>query len=140
VVFFTHTYELDGDEREQLVARGIEIVDGPIAKLVVTDDQLTGVELADDSTVPRAAVFVRPDIRTHPDGLLTSLGCELDPGGFPVVDGTGRTSIAGVWAAGNAADPRAQVITAAGQGSAAAIAINADLVTDDATLAVQRRR
>ena len=48
-----------------------------------------------------------------------------------VVDGTGRTSVTGVWAAGNAADPRAQVITAAGQGSAAAIAINADLVRED---------
>ena len=37
----------------------------------------------------------------------------------------------GVWAAGNVADPRAQVITSAGAGSAAAIAINADLVDED---------
>jgi hypothetical protein len=33
-----------------------------------------------------------------------------------------------VWAAGNATDPRAQVITAAGEGSAVAIAINTELV------------
>lgn len=51
--------------------------------------------------------------------------------GFPVVDRTGRTTIRGVWVAGNAADPRAQVITSAGSGSAAAIAINADLVQED---------
>ncbi len=37
----------------------------------------------------------------------------------------------GVWAAGNVVDPRAQVITSAGAGSAAAIAINADLVRED---------
>jgi thioredoxin reductase len=36
-----------------------------------------------------------------------------------------------VWAAGNIANPRAQVITAAGEGSAAAIAINADLLRED---------
>ena len=42
----------------------------------------------------------------------------------------------GVWAAGNVVDPRAQVITAAGAGSAAAIAINADLVDDDVRNAV----
>jgi len=48
-----------------------------------------------------------------------------------LVDSTGRTSAPGVWAAGNAADPRAQVITAAGEGSAAAIAINMDLVRED---------
>ena len=47
------------------------------------------------------------------------------------VDATGRTSTPGVWAAGNVVDPRAQVITAAGAGSAAAIAINADLVQED---------
>jgi hypothetical protein len=42
-----------------------------------------------------------------------------------------------VWAAGNVVDPRAQVITAAGAGSAAAIAINADLVDDDVRNAVR---
>jgi thioredoxin reductase len=46
------------------------------------------------------------------------------------VDTTGQTSAIGVWAAGNVVDPRAEVITAAGAGSAA-IAINADLVQDD---------
>ena len=49
---------------------------------------------------------------------------------------TGRTSVPGVWVAGNAANPRAQVITAAGEGSAAAIAINADLVEEDVRTAV----
>jgi thioredoxin reductase len=43
----------------------------------------------------------------------------------------GRTSIPGVWAAGNVVDPRAQIISAAGEGSAAAIAINGDLVDED---------
>ena len=76
----------------------------------------------------------------HPDGLLAGLGCDLDPAGFAVVDGTGRTTTPGVWAAGNVVDPRAQVITAAGAGSAAAIAINADLVQEDVSLAVRRHR
>jgi alkyl hydroperoxide reductase subunit AhpF len=55
----------------------------------------------------------------------------MGEGGWAVVDATGRTSVPGVWAAGNIVDPRAQVITAAGAGSAAAIALNADLVEDD---------
>jgi NADPH-dependent glutamate synthase beta subunit-like oxidoreductase len=46
----------------------------------------------------------------------------------------------GVWAAGNAANPRAQVITAAGEGSAAAIAINDDLVDEDLPIAVTNFR
>jgi thioredoxin reductase len=73
----------------------------------------------------------------HTDGLLTGLGCDVDEAGFVSVDGTGRTSILGVWAAGNVVDPRAQVITSAGDGSAAAIAINADLVQEDVERAVE---
>ena len=42
-----------------------------------------------------------------------------------------------MWVAGNVANARAQVITAAGEGSAAAIAINADLVDEDVRNAVR---
>lgn len=52
----------------------------------------------------------------------------------------GRTSVPGVWVAGNLRNPRAQVITAAGEGSAAAIDINADLVDDDVRRAVRDAR
>ena len=68
---------------------------------------------------------------------LTSLGCAIDDHGWVVADATGRTSVPGVWVAGNVANPRAQVITAAGEGSTAAIAINADLVDEDVAEAVR---
>src|SRR4051812_27172675 len=50
-------------------------------------------------------------------------------------DPTGRTSRPGVWAAGSATNPRAQVMTAAGEGSAAAIALDNGLFEGDARLA-----
>jgi len=135
VVFFVHTYDLNSGERRQLEARGILVVFGEVGRLVVEDDRLTGVELTSGQVVARAAVFVWPGNRPHDDGLLAGLGCELKAG-FPLVDSTGLTSVPGVWAAGNVAEPRAQVITSAGAGSAAAITINADLVQEDVDLAV----
>ena len=137
VAFFAHTYELTSAEQSQLEARGIQIVRGDVARLVVDDDRLTGVELTDGRVITRAAVFIRPGNLPHADGLLSGLGCQLDSVGFVTVDGTGRTSTEGVWAAGNVVDPRAQVITSAGAGSAAAIAINADLVQDDVERALR---
>jgi thioredoxin reductase len=131
VVFLAHSYDLAMEERDRLAARGIKVVDGMVARLVIERDLLTGVEMADGRVVPRTAVFVRPGNAPHRDGLLAGLGCELDDAGFPRVDATGFTSVPGVWAAGNVVDPRAQVIMAAGAGSAAAIAINADLVRED---------
>ena len=72
------------------------------------------------------APALRPE-RRPADGL----GCVVDENGWVVHDLVGRTTVAGVWVAGNAADHRAQVITAAGEGSAAGIALNADLVDED---------
>jgi thioredoxin reductase len=131
LVFFSHTYALTEDERDQLEARGIRVVEGEVRSLVVEDNRLRGVVLGDGRTVERDALFVRPEIRPRGGDLLERLGCDVDELGFVRVDGVGRTSVRGVWAAGNVANPRAQVITAAGEGSAAAISINADLVEED---------
>jgi thioredoxin reductase len=136
VVFFVHTYDLKATERAQLEGRNIQVVEGAVSRLVVVDDRLAGVALTDGREVARAAVFIRPRNLPHADGLLASLGCEHNEGGFVTVDATGRTSTSGVWAAGNVVDPRAQVIASAGAGNASAIDINADLVQDDVARAV----
>jgi thioredoxin reductase len=138
VVFFSHTTEVSAREREQLAARGIRVVDGEVARLVVDRDRLFGVELTDGRIVPRAAVFIRPRNVPHCDGLLARLGVDLDGDGFAVVDRDGRTSAPGVWAAGNVVDPRASVIAAAGAAATAAMAINADLVQEDVRVPTPR--
>ncbi len=130
LVYLPHHDLVAGTDRERLAARGVDVVDGPVACVVVGNDRVRGLQLADGRLVERDAVFVRPRFHPH-DGLLRHLGAAVDAQGWVVVDATGRTSVPGVWAAGNAVDARAQVITAAGQGSAAAIALNADLVTED---------
>jgi thioredoxin reductase len=135
VVFFAHRQELPEVEREQLEASGITVVDGEVQQLVVEGDRLAGIALADGRIVSRKALFIRPSLRPRGSDLIEQLGCEADDLGFVRADTTGKTSVAGVWAAGNVANPRAQVITAAGEGSAAAIAINADLVQEDVSSA-----
>jgi thioredoxin reductase len=140
VTFFVHSYDLTAAEAAQLEARGVVIVRGQIVRLIVEHDRLLGVELDDGRVVARTALFVRPGMVPHAGGLLIGLGCAVDEIGFAIVDATGKTSTHGVWAAGNVADPRAQVITAAGAGSAAAIAINADLVEEDVGRATEENR
>jgi thioredoxin reductase len=139
VVYFPHTDDPSAGDREQLAARKIEVVDGPVRRLVVDHDRLRGVELDDRRVIPRAAVFVRPRLVPKAD-LLAGMGCATDDTGWVVADAQGRTTVPGVWVAGNAANPRAQVITAAGEGSSAAIAMNADLVEEDVHVAVHAFR
>ncbi len=136
VVFFTAGTALTAEQREQLTARAIGVEERPVTRLVVEDDVLIGVEVDDGRVVRRDAVFVAPRFVPHTK-LLSQLGCVLDEHGWVVADG-GRTSVPGVWVAGNVSNPRAQVITAAGEGSAAAIALHADLVEEDVRGAVTR--
>ena len=139
VILFADGADLTAHQREKLLASDIGIVGDKVARLVVEEDHLAGVELANARVVRRAAVFVRPDLVPN-DALLTDLGCAVRDSGWVAVDPTGMTSVDGLWAAGNATNPRAQVITAAGEGSSAAIAINNDLTDEDAEQAVTRYR
>jgi thioredoxin reductase len=137
VVFFAHDCDLADQRRAELAARGISVVDGTVGRLSIVDDRLTAVEI-DGRATPRDAVFIRPRLRPN-NSLAISLGCAVDDGGFVRVDGSAKTSVAGVWAAGNLSNPRAQVITAAGEGSAAAIDINTGLIADDVRRATTRK-
>ncbi|MFB4306493.1 NAD(P)/FAD-dependent oxidoreductase [Actinomadura sp. GTD37] len=119
-----------GDDAARLDARGVRVVVGEARRLAVENDRVTGFELADGSVLPCDAVFVAPTWVAK-DGPLTDLGCEIGDDGFATVDATGRTSVPGVWAAGNVTFPAGQVIIAASAGSMAAAMLNADLIEAD---------
>ncbi|MFC8360148.1 NAD(P)/FAD-dependent oxidoreductase [Streptomyces griseorubiginosus] len=136
VTFFLHEVaeaDLAADDLRRLAAAGVEVVPGEVAELVVTDDRLTAVRLKDGTSQAREVVFTAP--RAVPrSGLLERLGAELTEtpfGAYPVVDATGRTSVPGVWAAGNAVGFGEQVINAAAGGYRAGAAINGDLLMAD---------
>jgi thioredoxin reductase len=137
LVYFTPPGLLTVTERNQLLARAIGVVEGTIDELISDDaDHLRGVRMHDGCVIPRDVLFVPPRFIPN-SSLLAGLAADVDADGWAATDRSGRTSIAGVWAAGNVVDPRAQVITAAGSGSAAAIALNADLVEEDVRNAVR---
>ena len=80
-------------------------------------------------TFALAALFVAPESATG-DAALCDLGLARAPDGAVVVDESGRTSVPGVYAAGNVTDPAATVIAAAAAGAGVAVAICADLVEE----------
>lgn len=136
--------ELPPEALEQLAAREVGVVEGPVAEVVVEDDRITGVRLADGTVVAREvlATASRAVART---GFLGSLGLATveHPSGMGEhlpVDAFGRTEVPGVWAAGNVADIAAQVGSSAAAGAWAGAQINADLVTAETTAAVEARR
>jgi thioredoxin reductase len=134
----------DESARELLAARGIRVVDGVVTALVVDDDRLTGIRLADGAVVPRTAAVVGPTFHAR-SGLLESLGVQMAElpmglGEHVVTEADGRTSVPGVWAAGNVATPMGQVVNAAAQGQAAGLSIVADILEEANRVAVVAHR
>jgi thioredoxin reductase len=140
VTLFAHGLELAPEARAGLVARGIAIEERPVAS-VVADGQrmLRGIRLTDGTELPAEVIFVSPTPVPN-DGALRALGAEFAVGPDGVewvqVDAMGRTSVPGVWAAGNVTDGRSSVPYAMSAGSMAGAAINADLVEQEVRAAV----
>lgn len=148
VLLFRHTApELSDDEREQLDARGIRVVDGEVAGLEVSEDRLTGVRLSSGEVVPREALAVMPRFTARAE-LLAAVGLEPTEqvvneqvvASHVLADANGATGVEGIWVAGNAADVTAGVIGAAAAGMTTAVAVNADLIAEDTRTAVDEHR
>ncbi|MGC5224467.1 NAD(P)/FAD-dependent oxidoreductase [Micromonospora sp. DT81.3] len=131
VTLITNGIDLTPAELIRLTAFGVAVEHGFVSGLTGAPGSLDAIELTDGSAVTSDAAFIAP--RQAPrDALLRSLGCQTDPAtGLVGADGSGQTSVPGVWAAGNVVTPTAQVITAAGAGSATAIVINGWLLQQD---------
>ncbi|WP_043442082.1 NAD(P)/FAD-dependent oxidoreductase [Arthrobacter sp. L77] len=142
VTYFPHLLgPVPEEDARRLRARGVRVVDGAVRDLVpdeAHDDggprALVAVRVddgsADGERVPCIAVFCEPGADAG-SLLVASLGCELRDDGCVATDHLGRASRERVWAVGNAADPAAHLVTAAGDAYRTAVAVNAVLVTED---------
>lgn len=132
--------DLSDDDLRRLAAAGVRVVPGAVAGLVVEDDRLTGVRLADGTAHARSVLFTAP--RPIPrSSLLEKLGAAMNEtpfGAYAAVDPTGLTTVPGVWAAGNAIGFSEQVVNAASSGYRAGATINGDLLMADLDAAVPR--
>ena len=143
-ILLNDALKLSAGQAEQLAARSVQVVEGKVRELDVTDDRLTGAILDSGVTVALDVLVVSPAAVSKAN-MLERLGLEPaalqeGPGTRLETDESGRTSCPGVWAAGNATDVSAQVMTAAAAGLRAAEAINADLVLADTRRAVEAAR
>jgi thioredoxin reductase/SAM-dependent methyltransferase len=125
-----------GDELDALRAGGVDIVPGPVTRIVTgADGHVTAVELGDHERIDADAVVVTPRFRV-PAEPFVSLGLRpaAHPSGlgdFVETDETGATAVPGLYAAGNLADPSQQVAAAAADGSRVGAMISFSLAHED---------
>ncbi len=118
IVVFTNGrgFVSDADERE-LATRGIRVERRVIADIAGTGREgMTGVVLDDGEVVPRTAGFVRPGWMPAL-GFAEPLALATTSEGWVATDAEGRTSVPGVYAAGDVALGPQQLLVAAGDGA-----------------------
>ena len=102
-----------------------------VESLVGDGTSLSHVTLCDGQVIAATAAFVKAPVVPR-SSIARMLGCDIDSDGYIVTSGTGATSHPLVWAAGDVRRPPPmphQVLLAAADGSAAAIAIHKTFVT-----------
>jgi thioredoxin reductase len=127
-VFTNGSDAVDTVEEAELAASGIIVERRVIDDLEGDKGAVSAVRLQGGDRVEIDGGFVRP--QWHP-ALDFVAGIDLERDGFGnlVTDRSGRTSVAGLYAAGDAASPGPQqLIVAAGQGARAAAVLVHDLV------------
>jgi thioredoxin reductase len=133
-------HDLAVDQLARVHALGIPIIQTPVVALEGDDDgRLRRVRLGDGETLDRDALFFYLGWRLRND-VARRLGCRLRDDGSIAVDSEQATTVERVYAAGNCAEPRALVPTAAGTGVTAAVAINVRLSFEDANHASAHSR
>ncbi len=117
-------HDLSELEREQVSRVGIRLIDGPCAPLRLAGEEMLvptpAGELAFDSVYPALGSIIRSE-------LALMLGAEATDDGCLVVDDHQRTSIPGLYAAGDVVKGLDQISHAMGEGGVAATTIRNDL-------------
>lgn len=119
--------ELRHEEKVELERLGIAIVQKEIRGFLQSKGKLEAVEFVDGTTLGIVAMYATvPFVQQSP--LAEKLGCQMTAKGHITVDNLGRTSVGGVYAAGdNTAEHRA-ISVAAASGTVAGFTINAEHV------------
>lgn len=127
-VFTNGADVVDAVEEAELAASGIVVERRTIDDLEGERGAVAAVRLVDGERIQIDGGFVRPRWQPTLD-FLSSLDVDRDQFGNLSIDRSGRTSLPGLYAAGDAASPGPQqLIVAAGQGARAAAVLVHDLV------------
>ena len=129
LIVFTNAAEVVDVEEERMLAQlGVAVERRPIDDVVGEKGVLTGVRFADGTVIERARGFLRP-VWSPQLAFAEALDLDRDSDGYLVTDAQGRTSLPGVYAAGETTAPGPQqLIVAAGSGAVVAAAVNRDLI------------
>jgi thioredoxin reductase len=133
--YFTQgTFVPDEQQAARLAARGVTIEPSPVVELLGHGQELEACRLHDGRVIPMGALFTAPKVHMA-SALGEQLGCAIEDGPtgpYLRVDDWKQTSVAGVYAAGDAASMMHNATLASAAGVMAGVGAHQSLVMESA--------
>ncbi len=119
--------ELRFEEAAQLEERGIKVNEKEVEQFIHNNGNLQGVRFKDGTTFDIGVVYASIPFEQQSD-LAEQLGCKISSHNHIDVDDEQRTSIEGVYAAGDCTAQQRAISLAAASGTKAGFTVNLDIV------------
>lgn len=120
---------LSSEQRATLITKGITIVSKDITALEHENGMLNKIQFLDGTSQPIKAMYARPTMKQHCD-LPEKLGCELTDSGHIRVDAFQKTTVNGIYAAGDNTTMLRSVAAAVASGNVAGAVLNKEMIEE----------
>lgn len=120
---------LTADQTEKLTQHGILIQEKEIARIDQQEGQISDLVFADGSRASLVGLFAKIPFEQHSD-LAVQLGCKLNDFGLIEVDEFEKTSVHGIYAAGDNATMFRSISAAMAAGTKAGAVLNRELIQE----------
>ncbi len=130
VLFCNNTSTLTAKQTQKIQFHHIEIIEKEIAELVHDNGYVKHLLFADGSVRERKAVFARVPCK-QPSPLQLQLGCALTENGLIQVDAFQKTTVAGIYAAGDCTSLFRGLSAAVAAGGLAGAMVNRELIEEN---------
>lgn len=129
ILFTNGSSSLTAEQTQQLQQNNIPLVEDEVESIAHTNGILDRLQLKNGSATKIDALFARVGFKQHSD-IAAQLGCVLTAQGYLQVDEFGKTTVPGVYAAGDNVSPRRALSVAISTGNMAGAAINGELAEE----------
>ncbi len=117
------------EQAERLARHGIGIVERKIGAIDHENGYVRNVVFADGGSMSLSAMYARVPMKQHCD-IPRGLGCEHTESGLITVDTMQRTTVPGIYAAGDCTTMFRSVASAVASGNFAGAAVNRELIEE----------
>jgi thioredoxin reductase len=129
VLFTNGPCNLTEEQKQKLKQKGIKILESTLQLIEHTNGQIEQLHFEDGNSYPLTVLYLKAPFKQKSE-IPEQLGCELTEQGHLKTDDMQRTTVAGMYAAGDNSNMLRSVSMAVASGTKAGAVINMDLVTE----------